>query len=206
MRYLRYALMVAVLGFVSATIASPAYAAADNDVAGNATEYCKSLKGDKAKQQCSLGYTQAGINGLLPNATKSKVCNGNADCEKGYTAGFKKYEPTLKKEEKAKKEAAAKEAADKQKARSILGTPKDLGIPALSISHVAKNIISILSFIVGFISVIFIAVAGVKYSASNGNPNQIQSAKQTLTYAITGLIVSLMAYGIVGFVLSRGPN
>lgn len=87
-----------------------------------------------------------------------------------------------------------------------IGSPSSLGIPALSIGDIGTNIVNILTFIAGAISTIFIAIGGIRYSTSNGNQDQIKSAKHTLQYAVTGLIVSLLAYGIVAFVLAYSPK
>lgn len=87
-----------------------------------------------------------------------------------------------------------------------LGSPSSLGIPALSVGDIGKNVVNVLTFIAGAISTIFIAIGGIRYSTSNGNQDQIKSAKHTLQYAVTGLIVSLLAYGIVAFVLAYSPK
>lgn len=87
-----------------------------------------------------------------------------------------------------------------------IGSPSSLGIPALSIGDIGKNVVNVLTFIAGAISTIFIAIGGIRYSTSNGNQDQIKSAKHTLQYAVTGLIVSLLAYGIVALVLAYSPK
>lgn len=87
-----------------------------------------------------------------------------------------------------------------------LGSPSSLGIPALSIGDIGKNVVNILTFIAGAISAIFIAIGGIRYITSNGNQDQIKSAKHTLQYAVTGLVVSLLAYGIVALVLAYSPK
>lgn len=87
-----------------------------------------------------------------------------------------------------------------------LGSPSSLGIPALSIGDIGKNVVNVLTFIAGAISAIFIAIGGIRYTTSNGNQDQIKSAKHTLQYAVTGLVVSLLAYGIVALVLAYSPK
>lgn len=55
--------------------------------------------------------------------------------------------------------------------------------------------------ITGAISVIMIIVGGFKYVISNGDSNGLQGAKNTILYALVGLIVVLFAQVIVRFVL-----
>jgi len=49
----------------------------------------------------------------------------------------------------------------------------------------------------GVIAVIMVVVGGIQYTTSNGNPQQAAKAKQTITYAIVGLAISLLAIAIV---------
>jgi hypothetical protein len=72
-----------------------------------------------------------------------------------------------------------------------------------SVSTLTQSIIGTLIFIVGIISVIMIIVGGIRYSLSNGDSSHIKSAKDTVLYAVIGLIVSLMAYAIVNFVIGK---
>ena len=46
----------------------------------------------------------------------------------------------------------------------------------------------------GTVALIFIIRAGYMYIMSNGDPKQATTAKQTMTYAIIGLIVILLSY------------
>ncbi len=55
---------------------------------------------------------------------------------------------------------------------------------------------------VGIIAVIFIVIGGVNYTTSQGDPNKTKKAKTTILYAVIGLIVSLLAFGITSFVLN----
>lgn len=66
-----------------------------------------------------------------------------------------------------------------------------------------QTIINILLFAIGAISVIMIIVGGIRYVLSNGNSSQINSAKDTVLYAVIGLVVALLAYAIVGFVINQ---
>ena len=64
-----------------------------------------------------------------------------------------------------------------------------------------RDIINILLYVIGAIAVIMIVVGGIKYTISNGDSAQIKSAKDTILYAVVGLVVALLAYAIVNFVV-----
>lgn len=50
------------------------------------------------------------------------------------------------------------------------------------------------------LSVLMIIVGGLRYVASAGDPKKTTDAKNTIMYAIGGVVVAIMAYGIVKFV------
>lgn len=63
------------------------------------------------------------------------------------------------------------------------------------------TIINILSVVVGAISVIMIIVGGLRYIISAGDSNGVQGAKNTILYALVGLVIVLFSQVIVRFVL-----
>ncbi len=67
--------------------------------------------------------------------------------------------------------------------------------------EIAKNIISVLLWIVGMASIIVIIYSGITFVTSAGNPSQIARAKTMLLYAVVGLVVSILAYAIVNFIV-----
>ncbi|MES2876056.1 MAG: hypothetical protein V4678_01145 [Patescibacteria group bacterium] len=66
-----------------------------------------------------------------------------------------------------------------------------------------QAVISTLLVVIGIVAVIMIIVGGIRYTLSNGDASQIKSAKDTILYAVIGLVVAIMAYAIVNFVVSR---
>lgn len=66
-----------------------------------------------------------------------------------------------------------------------------------------KNIINVLSAIVGAICVVMIIIGGFRYVTSGGDSNNVSGAKNTILYAIVGLIIVAFAQVIVQFVLQR---
>jgi hypothetical protein len=64
------------------------------------------------------------------------------------------------------------------------------------------KIINTLIFVIGAVAVIMIVIGGFRYVISGGDASQVNSAKNTILYAVVGLVVALMSYGIVNFVLA----
>ena len=52
----------------------------------------------------------------------------------------------------------------------------------------------------GIVSAIFIVYGGISYTTSNGDPNKLQKAKQTIIYALIGLAIVGLAEFITAFV------
>ncbi len=67
---------------------------------------------------------------------------------------------------------------------------------------VFSRITNTVLLIVGLISVIMLVYGGLRYILSGGDSKKVTDAKNTVLYAIIGLIISLLAYAIVHFVLN----
>jgi Type IV secretion system pilin len=67
-------------------------------------------------------------------------------------------------------------------------------------------IINILSWVIGVVAVIMIIVGGFKYITSGGDSGGVTSAKNTILYAIVGLVIVALAQVIVRFVLGSITN
>jgi len=72
-----------------------------------------------------------------------------------------------------------------------------------SLEKLIKTVINILSAVVGAVSVIMIIVGGFRYVTSGGDSNNVGAAKNTILYAIVGLVIVAVAQVIVQFVLER---
>ena len=77
---------------------------------------------------------------------------------------------------------------------------------ASGLTALARNIVNIFSIIVGAVAVIMIIYGGFRYITSGGDSNSVGSAKNTLIYAIVGLIIVALAQLIVRFVLTQTSN
>ncbi len=71
------------------------------------------------------------------------------------------------------------------------------------INGIIKLIINLFSLVVGVVSVIMIIIGGLKYITSGGDSGNVTSAKNTILYAIIGLVIVALAQFIVRFVLSK---
>ncbi len=71
------------------------------------------------------------------------------------------------------------------------------------IDSLIKTVVNILTAVVGVLAVIMIIVSGAKYITSAGDSGKITSAKNTLVYALIGLIIVALAQIVVKFVLQK---
>ncbi|HSX28001.1 MAG TPA: pilin [Candidatus Saccharimonadales bacterium] len=69
-----------------------------------------------------------------------------------------------------------------------------------------RNILNILSWVIGVVSVVMIIIGGFRYIISSGDSGQVQSAKNTILYAIVGLVIVLFAQLIVRFVIGSATK
>lgn len=74
------------------------------------------------------------------------------------------------------------------------------------VNSTIRLVINVFSFVVGVISVIMIIIGGLKYITSGGESSNITGAKNTILYAIIGLVVVALAQVIVKFVLEKATG
>lgn len=67
---------------------------------------------------------------------------------------------------------------------------------------IMQRVLSILFIIIGVLSVIMIIVGGLRYTLANGDQAALKSAKNTILYAVVGLVISILAVAIVNFVVA----
>lgn len=75
--------------------------------------------------------------------------------------------------------------------------------PFVGPNGVITRITQIIVMAVGVVSVIMLMIGGTKYIVSSGDPAKVNNAKDTILYALVGLVVAILAQTIVSFVLSR---
>ena len=71
---------------------------------------------------------------------------------------------------------------------------------------VFKQITNTIIYIVGSIAVIMLIIGGIKYVISGGDAKKVTDAKNTVLYAIIGLVICFFSYAIVNFVINSLPN
>jgi len=71
---------------------------------------------------------------------------------------------------------------------------------------VFKQITNVVLYIVGVIAVIMLIIGGIKYVISGGDAKKVTDAKNTVLYAIIGLIIAFLAFAIVNFVITSLPS
>ena len=66
-----------------------------------------------------------------------------------------------------------------------------------------QAILQILLGIIGAFALLIITISGMRYITSGGNPEKTAKAKNSLVYALVGLVVAISAEAIVTFVVKR---
>lgn len=74
------------------------------------------------------------------------------------------------------------------------------------VTRFVSAIVNILSIIVGIAAIIVIILSGFKYITSGGDSGKVTSAKNTLIYALVGLIIAALAQFLVHFVLTNATE
>jgi hypothetical protein len=64
------------------------------------------------------------------------------------------------------------------------------------------TIVNVALFIIGALSVMMLIYGGIRYVISAGDAKKVESAKNTILYAVVGVIIAVLAYAIVNFVLT----
>ena len=64
-----------------------------------------------------------------------------------------------------------------------------------------QTITNTLLFLLGAISVIMLVYGGFRYATSGGNQDSVNAAKNTILYAVVGIVVALIAFAVVQWVI-----
>ena len=72
-----------------------------------------------------------------------------------------------------------------------------------SLDSIVHTVVNVLGILVGIAAVIMIMVGGFKYITSGGDSGSLASAKNTVIYAVIGLVIVALSQGIVRFVLDK---
>jgi heme/copper-type cytochrome/quinol oxidase subunit 2 len=74
------------------------------------------------------------------------------------------------------------------------------------VNNLIHTIVNLLSAVVGIVAVIMIIFGGLRYITSGGNDSSVTGAKNTILYAIIGLIIVALAQVLVRFTLNKVTN
>jgi hypothetical protein len=75
--------------------------------------------------------------------------------------------------------------------------------PFIKPNGIISKIADIIAFLTGLAAVIFIIVGGFQYIQSSGDSGKVNSAKNTILYAVIGLVVVVVARSVVGFIVGK---
>ena len=79
---------------------------------------------------------------------------------------------------------------------------QDQPVSLFGIGGTFQTVTNVLLFIIGAIAVIMIIIGGLRYVISGGNSEQVNAAKNTILYAIVGIVIAILAYAIIQFVIN----
>lgn len=84
-------------------------------------------------------------------------------------------------------------------------TPADVNLtnPATANNDTLQQGLGLVYFVAGIVSVIIIIMGGVRYTMSGGDSGKVASAKNTIIYAVAGLVVVLIAAAVTQFIFER---
>ena len=71
---------------------------------------------------------------------------------------------------------------------------------------VFKQITNTILYGVGVVAVIVLIIGGIKYLISGGDSKKVTDAKNTILYAIIGLVIAVLSFAIVNFVIASLPS
>ena len=66
---------------------------------------------------------------------------------------------------------------------------------------IIQSILNAIILVAGIISAVYIVIGGIHYITSNGDAAKVKKAKDTILYALIGLIVCALAFALVNWVI-----
>ncbi|MEX0932015.1 MAG: hypothetical protein WDZ81_00215 [Candidatus Saccharimonadales bacterium] len=71
------------------------------------------------------------------------------------------------------------------------------------LESIVQPIVNLLLFLIGAVAVIMLIIGGFRYVISGGDSEAIKGAKNTIIYAIIGIVIAFLSYAIVNFVVGE---
>ncbi|MDB5179187.1 MAG: hypothetical protein JWN01_1130 [Patescibacteria group bacterium] len=82
------------------------------------------------------------------------------------------------------------------------GAPTNAKENLFASGGIFSTIANTLIFLVGAVAVIFLIIGGLRYVVSQGDAKNIEAAKNTILYAIVGIVVAVISFALVQFVIN----
>jgi hypothetical protein len=86
---------------------------------------------------------------------------------------------------------------------AVCTASKDTTNPVAGPNGIIVKVTNIVAVVAGAASVVVLLVASIRYITSNGDSAGINSAKQTIIYALVGIAVIVLAHSLIVFVVSK---
>jgi hypothetical protein len=77
------------------------------------------------------------------------------------------------------------------------------GLPSSNPTSILSTGLNAAYFVAGAVAVIMLIIAGLNYITASGDPGKMTKAKNTILYAIIGLVIIIAASAITNFVVGR---
>lgn len=90
-----------------------------------------------------------------------------------------------------------------QACQGVAATGGDCGAGSSNLASSFGLIANTLIFIIGAIAVIMVIIGALRYVLSGGDSAGIKSAKDTIMYALIGIVVAVLAYAMVAYIIGR---
>ena len=74
---------------------------------------------------------------------------------------------------------------------------------ATDLMEVFEQVANILLFLIGAVAVIMLIIGGFRYVISGGDSSNVEAAKNTILYAIIGIVVAFLAFAAVDFLIGQ---
>ncbi len=72
-----------------------------------------------------------------------------------------------------------------------------------SLPNIITGILNAIIAISGLIAVIYVIIGGINYMTSTGDAAKVKKAKDTILYALIGLVICVLSFAIVNWVIIR---
>lgn len=92
-------------------------------------------------------------------------------------------------------------AQTSQLENSVNSVQQGANVGGTTLTEYISLIINILLGIIGVVAVIMLIIGGFRYVLSAGNEKATSGAKDTILFAIIGIVVAVLAFAIVNFVI-----